>query len=191
MNKGRSFEDRWNHFNNKLIKLQPSWVQAFIDGEGTFQFLLSDQISRQSKYVAANPTLEIAQNSHEVFVLNAIIKYLGIGYLKPKYNILSLEESKSSRSVSRAVFNQFDIIINFVDNYPMLTCKQLDYIDWRQIVELKKLDAHKTEEGKQIMIELKLGMNRGRLLNSNLLDSSDKFKIMRDTGCGNDTLLIS
>lgn len=62
----------------------------------------------------------------------------------------------------------------------------MDYLDWKQIIELKKRDAHKTEKGKHIMIELKLGMNRGRLLNSNLLDSSDKFQIMKSNDCDNE-----
>lgn len=121
MNKGRSYEERWSYLKNKEFDLKSEWIQAFIDGEGTFQCRIADQISRKSTYVSVNPTLEIAQNSHDVFVLNAIIKFFEIGYLKPKYNIFSLEDSKSSRSVSRAIFNQFEVIINFVDQYPMFT----------------------------------------------------------------------
>jgi hypothetical protein len=79
--------------------------------------------------VSVNPTLEIAQRSHDVFVLKAIIEYFGIGYLKPKYDIFSLKDSMNSRDVSRAIFNQYEVIIKFVDKYPMLTCKQLDYLD--------------------------------------------------------------
>ena len=131
--------------------------------------------------MSVNPTLEIAQRSHDVFVLRAIVEYFGIGYLKPKYDIFSLEDSKNSRDVSRAVFNQFEVIIKFVDEYPMLTCKQLDYLDWKEIIRLKNQGAHKIEEGKQKMIELKLGMNRGRFLNSNLFNNSDKLSIMNST----------
>ena len=187
MNRERSYEQRWSYLRDKNFHLKSEWVQAFIDGEGTFQCRIADTISRNSKYVSVNPTLEIAQKSHDVFVLKAIIEYFGIGYLKPKYDILSLKDSLKSRDVSRAIFNQHEVIINFVDKYPMLTCKQLDYLDWKEIIMLKNEGAHRTEEGKQIMLELKLGMNRGRLLNSNLFNNSDKLLIMNSTYFENNT----
>lgn len=181
MNRERSYEQRWSYLKDKNFNIKSEWVQAFIDGEGTFQCRIADTISRNSRYVSVNPTLEIAQRSHDVFVLKAIIEYFGIGYLKPKYDIFSLKDSKNSRDVSRAVFNQDEVIIKFVDKYPMLTCKQLDYLDWKEIIRLKNQGAHKIEEGKQKMIELKLGMNRGRFLNSNLFNNSDKLSIMNST----------
>ena len=179
MNRGRSYEERWNYLKDKKFDLMSEWIQAFVDGEGTFQCRIAEAISRNNTYIAVNPTLEICQKSHDVFVLKAIIEYFGVGYLKPKYNILSLKESKDSRAVCRAIFNQFEIIINFVDKYPMLTRKQLDYLDWREIIELKKQNVHKTKEGRESMLKLKLGMNRGRFLNSNSFNNSDKFKIIK------------
>lgn len=179
INTKRSFEERWNYLKDKEFNLKPEWIQAFIDGEGTFQCRIAETISRNSTYVAVNPTLEIAQNSHDVFLLNGIIKYYGIGYIKPKYDIFSLKESKNSRSVSRAIFNQFNTIIDFVDKYPMLTRKQLDYIDWKEIIKLKKQGEHKTDEGKEKMLKLKLNMNRGRVLNSSSFSNTDKYKIIK------------
>ena len=181
MNKGKLYDTRWNYLKNKTFDLKPEWVQAFIDGEGTFQCRIADAVSRDSKYTSINPTLEIAQNSHDVFVLNAIIKFFGIGYLKPKYDITSLDASKSSRSVSRAIFNQSKYIINFVDKYPMFTRKHLDFLDWKEIVTLKQKNTHKTMDGKNHMLGLKQGMNRGRLLNCNLLSGSDKFKVLNSS----------
>ena len=187
MNRERSYEQRWSYLRDKNFHLKSEWVQAFIDGEGTFQCRIADTISRNSKYVSVNPTLEIAQKSHDVFVLKAIIEYFGIGYLKPKYDIFSLKDSLKSRDVSRAIFNQHEVIIKFVDKYPMLTCKQLDYLDWKEIIMLKNEGTHRTEEGKQRMLEFKLGMNRGRLLNSNLFNNSDKLLIMNSTYFENNT----
>ena len=178
MNRQRSYEQRWTYLKGKVFDLKSEWIQAFIDGEGIFQCRIAETINRNSTYLAVNPTLEIAQNSHDVFILAAIIQYLGIGFLKPKYDIFSLKESKNSRSVSRAIFNQFAIITKFVDKYPLFTRKQLDYIDWKEIIELKSKDAHKTVDGKETMLKLKLGMNRGRILNSTSFNISDKIQIM-------------
>jgi hypothetical protein len=59
----------------------------------------------------------------------AIKKFFGGGYIKPKYNFGNIEECKNSRSLNRFVFRDTDVIIRFVDNHPMLTRKQLDYLD--------------------------------------------------------------
>ena len=85
MNNARPKADRWNYLNDlrDIIKLHPNWVQGFIDGEGSFQFRLADQISRNSHYIAANPTLEIAQSNHDVVILEAIKSFLESGYVKP------------------------------------------------------------------------------------------------------------
>jgi hypothetical protein len=91
MNNARPKADRWNYLNDParpgragdIIKLHPNWVQGFIDGEGSFQFRLADQISRNSHYIAANPTLEIAQSNHDVVILEAIKSFLESGYVKP------------------------------------------------------------------------------------------------------------
>lgn len=182
MNKNRLYEERWNYLNGLTFDLKPEWVQAFIDGEGSFQCRIADVTNAGRNYVSVNPTLEIAQSSHDVEVLNAIKNFFGLGYLKPKYDIKSLPVSKKSRSVSRLIINQYDNIIGFLDKYPMLTRKYLDYLDWKKIVVLKFNNAHKTAKGKQDMINLKLGLNRGRLLNSNLLGNSDKLKVVRWSG---------
>jgi hypothetical protein len=49
-----------------------------------------------------------------------------------------------------------------VDQYPMLTRKHLDYLDWKKIVSLKNEGAHKTEEGFNLIKQIKLKMNSKR-----------------------------
>jgi len=178
MNKKRSYEERWNYLNKLSFNLHPAWVQAFVDGEGCFQCRIADTVSRNSAYISVNPTLEIAQNSHDVEVLNAIKEYFGVGYLKPKYDIKDLNESKKSRRVNRLIINQEEIVINFFDKYPLLTSKNLDYSDWKLIIELKKKNLHRTPEGKQEMLNIKLGMNSNRLLDTNIINISDKLKLI-------------
>jgi len=178
MNKNRSYEERWNYLNKLTLDLKPEWVQAFIDGEGIFQCRIADMKNKGSNYISVNPTLEIAQSSHDVEVLNGIKNFFGLGYLKPKYNIKSLDESKKSRSVNRLIINQYENIIDFFNKYSILTRKYLDYLDWKKIIELKSNNIHKTTEGLQYMIDIKVGMNRGRLLNTNLLCNSDRLKVV-------------
>lgn len=162
MNTGRSFDERWNYMSSKTFNLQPEWIQAFIDGEGTFQCGISDVKSRNSKYLNVRFTLEISQNTHDSLLLNEIINYFGCGYLKPSFNVKSLDESKSVRSVSRAIISNSDVVKSFVDKYPMLTNKNLDYMDWTKLISLKENNLHKTESGLSRMRLIKSNMNRGR-----------------------------
>lgn len=163
MNSRRSFLEKWAHLSKSLLTaLNPHWIQAFIDGEGSFQFGIADRISRGSKYVATTPTLEIAQNTHDVKVLDLIKQYFEAGYIKPKFNISSLDEAMSVRSVSRFVLRDSEKIIQFVDQYPMLTRKHEDYLKWKNLVSLKESRAFDSAEGRAMMESIKASMNRGK-----------------------------
>lgn len=133
-----------------------------MDGESTFQFGIADAVSRGRPYVALTPTLSVSQSSHDVRLLRAFISFFSCGYLKPKYDFSSLDAAKAARSVSRYVVNQHAVITEFVDKYPMLTRKQLDYLDWKKLIELKAERAQDTPEGRLTMEKIKASMNRGR-----------------------------
>ena len=47
---------------------------------------------------------------------------------------MSLSECLNSRSVNRFVIRDTKIIIQFADKYPMLTRKNLDYLDWKKLL---------------------------------------------------------
>lgn len=130
MNSKRSFEDRWSYLNKfEHIQLNSEWVQAFIDGEGSFQFGIANAMSRGKPYIALTPTLEIAQSNHDVKLLQAFVEFFGFGYLKPKYDFNDIEAAKNSRIVNRFVINQHNVVTEFFDKYPLYTRKDLDYLD--------------------------------------------------------------
>lgn len=171
MNKKRSFEDKFNHCKNNLgisinkdkiievkYKLSANWVQGFIDGEGTFY----TYFKKVDNKIYCQSSLEIGQNNHDIAVLLAIKTFFNGGYIKPKYNFDNISECKLSRSVNRYVLRDTEIIIKVLDKFPLITRKQLDYIDWKKIVELKKYDQHKTEEGFNLIQTILLKMNSKR-----------------------------
>lgn len=163
MNSLRSFEERWNYLKNfEDIKLNNEWVQAFVDGEGSFQFGIANAMSRGKPYIALTPTLEIAQSNHDVGILNAFVQFFGCGYLKPKYDINDIDAAKSSRIVNRFVIHQHSVVTEFFDKYPLLTRKHLDYLDWKKLIQLKAERAQDTPEGLQKMKDIKASMNKGR-----------------------------
>lgn len=170
MNTKRKFIDKYNHcktffnlndqgFTNYL--LPHPWVQAFLDGESTFYNYISDK-NENKKYVTCDSSLEIAQNSHDVYVLIAISHFFGAGYIKPKYQFSNIDECLNSRSVNRFIIRDTNKIIKFLDQYPLKTRKQLDYLDWKRIVELKNSGQHLSTEGFDLILQIKNRMNARR-----------------------------
>jgi len=97
-----------------------------------------------------------------VAILFALKKFFDDGYLKPKYNIYDLSECKNFRSVNRFIIRNTEKIIKFLDKYPLLTRKSLDYEDWKIIIDLKNKGAHKTKEGLKLIKKIKEKMNSKR-----------------------------
>jgi LAGLIDADG endonuclease len=117
-------------------------------------------MSRGKPYVALTPTLEVAQSNHDVKLLQALVQFFG--YLKSKYDFYDIEAAKNSRIVNRFVINQHNVVTEFFDKYPLYTRKNLDYLDWKKLIELKASRAHDTPEGLIMMRNIKASMNKGR-----------------------------
>ena len=168
MNTKRNFQDKYNYLKSSLIldakgfvnfKLPEHWLQTFIDGEGMFYNYLGKD---KTKNVVLDSSLEIAQGNHDVLILLAIKQFFNDGYIKPKYNYYSVSECENSRAVNRFILRNTVKIIEFVDRLPMLTRKNLDYIDWKNIVLLKQNNEHKTPEGLELIKQIKTRMNSNR-----------------------------
>lgn len=164
MNTNRSFEERWNYLNSLELNLQPEWVQAFIDGEGSFQVRIAEHMNRGKPLLSIAFTLEIAQHTHDVKLLDAIRLYFGHGFLKPKYDITSLDSSKKVRSLSRYISYNTEEIVRFVEKYSMYTRKHLDYLDWKKLIDLKISNTHKSDYGKSYMINIKKKYEHGKII---------------------------
>jgi hypothetical protein len=68
-------------------------------------------------------------------------------------------------------------LIEFFDKYPMYTRKFLDYLDWKEIWNLKKSKTHLTMEGYDKILNIAHNMNSGRtdvLKSRRLLLKSEK-----------------
>jgi hypothetical protein len=120
-------------------------------------------LNRNRNSYIANANLEIAQSSHDARVLQYIQNFFDSGYIKPKYDITCFEDAKIVRSVNRYVIQQSSKVVEFIDKYPLLTRKSLDYQDWKKLIELKKNKAHLTESGRAEIYFIKNNMNKSRI----------------------------
>lgn len=125
MNKARPFKDKFDFCWSKDIVLTSEWIQGFIDGEGSFQSEININKNKNLK-VLINFSLQIKQNSHDVAVLNAIKEFFAYGYLKPKYNIRSIDNLENSlRKTTTLWIRNTEIICKFFDEYPLYTIKNI------------------------------------------------------------------
>nr|YP_009710763.1 LAGLIDADG endonuclease type 1 [Amanita thiersii]QFZ98712.1 LAGLIDADG endonuclease type 1 [Amanita thiersii] len=161
MNKNRSFEELFNHLNLKQIKINPFWIQGFVDAEGSFGTLITKS-EVTSKIVTRN-RLSISQSTHDYEILKAIKEYFNVGNLQPVLkNIDCLEKAKLCKDRSFYYNSSPETFIPFFEEYPMLTRKYLDFQDFKRFYQLKKEKQYLTEEGFNKMFSIALNMNSGR-----------------------------
>lgn len=88
MNSKRSWMDKYNFMSTHTLNVTAGWLQGFIDGDGSFTTWLGlSSPSRNSRHTVLQLFLEIKQNTHDVFLLKAIILFLGVGSIKPKFDL--------------------------------------------------------------------------------------------------------
>lgn len=164
MNKNRSFEDLFNYFHSTdgpTLQLNPFWVQAFVDAEGTFGTLISKS-ELTSKIITRN-RLSISQSTHDYSVLKAIKEFFKAGNLQPRAEeIDSVEKAKLCNNSSFYYNSSPETFISFFEEYPMYTRKYLDFQDFKKFYLLKKDKVYLTEKGFKDMTFIALNMNSGR-----------------------------
>jgi hypothetical protein len=88
---------------------------------------------------------------------------MGIGTIKPNYDIHNVDEVKASRPASVLIIRQTEAVIKFVDSYPMMTTKSLDYACWKQLYELRSNQQHLNPTGLALIKQIRDQMNSKRV----------------------------
>ena len=140
------------------------WLSGFIDSDGSFS-VQHTKIENNAKKRKISCRLRIEQrmldpitgNSY-VNVLTSIAEFLNCSLLTRKqkstgneYYILT-----ASNKVS------LDIIIKYLEIYPLFSSKYLDYLNWKEIVLLILDNKHYTKEGLIKTDSVRNSMNRKR-----------------------------
>lgn len=119
--------------------------------------------TRSTRHNVLQLFLEIKQNSHDVFLLQSIILFLGVGTIKPNFNINDVVAAQAARSALVLTVRQTDVVIRFVDEYPMLTTKQQDYECWKKVYEIRQAGLHLKPEGVAMINKIRATMNSKRV----------------------------
>ena len=134
---------------NKDSNLNNHWLAGFSDADASFQIKL---ISK-NKRTEARLNYQIDQKENTLLIL--IKNFLGgnIGYKK----------SQDTYYYGSTSFGSAVKVINYFDQYPLLSSKHLNYLKWRKAYILIQNKEHLTESGLEQIIKLKKTMNKKNL----------------------------
>ena len=143
------FKDLPTISKNKDSNLNNHWLAGFSDADASFQIKL---ISK-NKRTEARLNYQIDQKENTLLIL--IKNFLGgnIGYRK----------SQDTYYYGSTSFGSAVKVINYFDQYPLLSSKHLNYLKWRKAYILIQNKEHLTESGLEQITKLKKTMNRGNL----------------------------
>ena len=136
-------------------KLHPQWVAGFTSGDGCFKVSI-----RESKLYKAGSRVVIlfvlTQHIRDELLLKSLVNLFGCGQT---YSYKDYVEFRC-----QSLKDNFENILPFFDQYPVLGVKAQDFKDWAKIAEMIQTKVHLTKEGFYQIRQIKVGMNKGRYL---------------------------
>ena len=126
-----------------------SWLSGFIDSDGSFS-VQHTKVENKAKKRKISCRLRIEQrmldpvtgNSYLEFLTN-IAKFLNCSLLT------RIQKSTDNEyyTLTASSKNSIEILVNYLNRYPLFSSKHLDYKDWREIMLLMLEKKHYTKEG--------------------------------------------
>ena len=139
-----------NSLSNMCEGAAPQFITGFSDGEGCFHLAFS----KNEKY-SSNWSIWL------VFRIGLHLKDKAIlENIKSFFNVGNIHKGKTNVSYTVTSISDLDLIINYFDNYPLITKKFSDYILFKQAFEFIKNKEHLNLEGVKSLVNIKASMNR-------------------------------
>jgi len=140
------------------------WLSGFIDSDGSFSVQHTKRVNNVKKRKIScrlrieKRMLDPITNNSYFNVLIDISNFLNCTLLTRK------QKSTGNEYYTLTASSKFslDVIVNYLDKYPLFSSKYLDYKDWKEIVLLIFENKHYTEEGINKTESVKNSMNRQR-----------------------------
>jgi hypothetical protein len=144
--------------DNQQERLNNYWISGFVDGEGCF-YVGINKNSKMKTGFQILPEFRLVQHVRDIDLLYAIQKHLEMGVVRRNHGdryelrIRKLSELKK--------------LIDFFNKHPLKSKKQLDFINFSEIVYLLLNKEHFSLSGISKIKEISNKMNRKRLIIQN------------------------
>lgn len=125
-----------------------SWLAGFSDADGNFSINIYQRSNTLKSRVLLSFRIELNQNYHKADVegikqsfysiISKIGSFLGVNI----YSRTRIVEPKEFFSFTVVAHNNSsrNILIDYFEQYPLISSKYLDYLDWRKVLELQKIN---------------------------------------------------
>jgi hypothetical protein len=138
-----------------LDNLNSYWVSGFICAEGCFNVVLSKNDKLKAGY-SAKIRFILTQNNRDALLLNQIKDFFNSGNV----NLSNRDNTAEFRITDfQAIKNN---LVPFLDKYPLIGAKTLEYLDFKAVLNLIDNKIHLTKEGCEQIRIIKEGMNTKR-----------------------------
>ena len=85
------------------LELDPHWVVGFVDGEGCFSVSIhANPHVRRTRGWQVNPVFQVSQHESHRAVLEALVRFFGVGRVRSKGSLMRLTRS-AARCMRRAM----------------------------------------------------------------------------------------
>jgi len=135
------------------IMLDPYWLVGFTTGEGCFFVDIFTSKTYKAGY-QVKLKFQLTQHKRDEQLMKSLIEYFDCGNLYKDRECLIFIVTKFSDISEK--------IIPFFNKHTVVGEKFLNFTDWCRVAEIIKSKGHLTEEGLDMVIKIKAGMNTGR-----------------------------
>lgn len=128
------------------------YISGYVDGEGCF----SISFSRRDKFIVGwetKPSFSVSQNEDRAQILFLIQEILNCGHIRRDYG------DKTLKYEVRSLDELLQKVIPHFEKYPLLSNKQSDVENFKQVCFLMKRGLHKEKSGLIKIINLAFQMN--------------------------------
>jgi len=136
------------------------WFSGFIDADGCF-FIRFTKAGKYPVHIECRFMIvqrQIDISSFSLFdILNSIANFLSstVKQTKTSTNYPNFE-------VRTLNLNSNSILVNYLDRFPLFSSKYLDYLVWKDVLNLFKNGEHKNDIGRDKILKLKMTINNSR-----------------------------
>jgi hypothetical protein len=142
------------HVQPRLERLDAHWVVGFVDGEGCFFVGINPHPDMTSQFQVL-PEFTVVQHERDVQLLHALKAFFGCGVVRRNH-----AERMAFRV--RRVEHLNDHVIPFFEKHPLKSKKHLDFLKFRDVLQLMQTGAHLTPDGIAKIRVIASRMNRGQ-----------------------------
>ena len=132
------------------MELAADWVVGFVDAEGCFHVSVNRQPEMTVGFQVL-PELVIVQHERDVQVLHALKRFFGFGVVRSNHGDRQCLRIRKLDALGQ--------VCEFFLKHPLKTKKNIDFLKFRQIIQLMSQDRHLQPDGLLEIVDLALAMN--------------------------------